>query len=88
MALDLLTFLNDRRYATGGKKRAVILNIIRDSLNQVCAAVPLLAENAAGRYARLDWAGRNSVVPPAVTDTTLIVVATDFPPEGDDCDAR
>jgi hypothetical protein len=41
-AIDVLTFLNDRHYATGDKKRAAVLDILRKALGRLFSAVPLI----------------------------------------------
>ena len=41
-----------------------------------------------GGYAWIDWQTRAKLRGPKKDETTLILYAREFPPEGDDCDAR
>jgi glutamate synthase domain-containing protein 1/glutamate synthase domain-containing protein 3 len=84
----LLTFLNDRRFPTGDKKRSSTLQIIRQSLASIFQASPTLDADAAGGYRYIDWDLRNTLRPPHDEEKILVLNARDFPPEGDDCDAR
>jgi glutamate synthase domain-containing protein 1 len=87
-AIELLTFLNDRRYPTGEKKRSSVLQMIRDSLTSIFKSSPRLNENDLGIYCYIDWDSRNTLRPPQNDEKILIVNAKEFPPEGEDCDAR
>ena len=40
------------------------------------------------RYRHIDWQSRESLAAPPREDAVLILDAAEFPPEGDDCDAR
>ena len=60
-ALEVLTYLNDARLPTGGKKRAWTLNLIREHLTKIFKATPRLKDNAGGLFARIDWASRRSL---------------------------
>jgi len=87
-AIEILTYLNDRRYPTGDKKRSSVLQIIRDALHCSFDAVPDFSVNSAGQYRRLDWASRDKLRAPCGNEKVLVIDARDFPPEGEDCDAR
>ncbi len=87
-AIEILTFLNDRRYATAGKKRSSMLNIIRGCLSEIFRSSPKLNENSSSMYRCIDWKTRTTLRAPEKTDKVLVLNARDFPPEGDDCDAR
>ena len=87
-AITALTHLIDSRYATGNKKRSSVLELIHRSLYELFASVPRIAEQAADHYAWIDFGSRHDLRAPAESETTLILYARDFPPEGDDCDAR
>ena len=87
-AITALTHLIDSRYLTGNKKRSSILELIHRSLYDLFAGVPRITGPAADRYAWIDWKERKGLRAPAANETTLIVYAREFPPEGDDCDAR
>ena len=87
-AIELLTHLNNRRFAHGDKKRSSILNIIREALRKIFSTSPGLDQNGPGVYRYVDWAGRQSLRQPANEERILVINAREFPPEGDDCDAR
>jgi glutamate synthase domain-containing protein 1/glutamate synthase domain-containing protein 3 len=88
IAIDVLTHLNDRRYPTGDKKRSSVLQFVNDSLSKIFSATPNLNEKASGVYRYIDWATRDSLRAPKSNEKVLILNAADFPPEGEDCDAR
>jgi glutamate synthase domain-containing protein 1/glutamate synthase domain-containing protein 3 len=87
-AIEILTYLNDARLPLGPKKRSWTLSIIRNNLTRIFHNTPPLARGAGGRYARIDWKSRNSLRAPRGEEKILIVDASGFPPEGEDCDAR
>ena len=87
-AIDVLTHLSDRRFATGEKKRSSVLSILQDSLTAIFSASPKLTENSASRYRYIDWETRHSLSGPANSEDILVINAREFPPEGDACDAR
>jgi len=87
-AINGLTLLVDRRYPTGDNKRSSILQILTQCLSGVFAAVPPITGEPTSRYARIDWETRDALRSPAGPEEVLVVNAHDFPPEGDDCDAR
>ncbi|RJO62454.1 MAG: glutamate synthase [Dehalococcoidia bacterium] len=87
-AIDILTSLNDRRYTTGDKKRSSVLQIIRDALHRLLDAVPGFNTDSVGKYRRLNFAGRGTLGAPIGNEKVLVIDARDFPPEGEDCDAR
>ena len=87
-AIEVLTFLNDRHFPTGDKKRSSVLMIVRESLTSIFNAVPNLNENTSGMYRYIDWSLRNTLRPPHNDEKVLVLNARDFPPEGEDCDAR
>jgi len=87
-AIDVLTYLNDRYLATGEKKRRSVMQIVRESLTEIFRACPGLSGKTGSDYRRIDWATRQTLRPPQSNETVLIVDASEFPPEGQDCDAR
>ena len=86
-AIDALTLLLDRRYPTGNKSMSSVLSVVDDTLQQLLDGCPLLGEPGTGHFRRVDWSSRTRIVPPKSGETTLVVDAEKFPPEGDDCDA-
>jgi len=87
-AIAALTYLNDRRYATGNLKRSSVLRILRDSLTAIFSAIPLLKDTGTGSYRHIDWKTRNTLRAPREAEKILVLNAAKFPPEGDDCDSR
>ena len=87
-AIEVLTLLNDRRFATGDKKRAWILWIVRGNLREIFGASPDLNQPAGGRYRYIDFKTRDLLRPPQAGEEILVVYTREFEPEGDDCDAR
>ena len=96
-ALDILNLLHDRRYDTGSKKRASMLNYIDQGLVKIFATT---VDN--NKYIHhLDWENRGALAeissPTSFEhmtsqdiDTTpiLVIEAGDFPAEGDESAAR
>ncbi len=87
-AINGLTLLIDRRYPTGPTKRSTVLQLLNQCLRAVFDSVPSIAGEASSKYARIDWETRDALRAPAGPEEVLVVNAHDFPPEGDDCDAR
>jgi len=87
-ALELATLLNDRRYDCGGKKPGAVLQLVRECIRRILDAVPVLDAPGASAWRRLDWATRATLRAPGPGEAALVVCARDFPPEGEDCDAR
>jgi len=88
-AVDTLTLLNDRIYPTGTKKRSRILHIVRTELDGLFRSLPRIADGSvkSGGHVLIDFETREALRPPLPHETTLVVDASRFPPEGDDCDA-
>ncbi len=87
-AIAVLTFLNDTPLPTGAKKRSSVIQIVRHSLYSVLSAVPRLGDTAPGRYRYIGWENKGELRAPSGAQGVLVINATGFPPEGDDCDAR
>jgi glutamate synthase domain-containing protein 3 len=87
-ALAALTLLLDRRYDPGEKKRSHLVRLTQDSLTRIFGTAPPMGEDHPSRYRRLDWQTRESLTPPPQPDAVLVLNAGEFPPEGEDCDAR
>lgn len=87
-AIGILTYLNDRRYPLGLKKRGSVLNMVRSSLDSVFASASGISGKGSGRYRHIDWNTRAALRAPEAIENILIINARNFPPEGDDCDAR
>jgi len=87
LGIDALTLSLDRRYPTGEKKRSSVLTILRGGLEQVFEAQPLCHEPPSGTHLRVTWETRHKLRGPEGDETTLLVDARGFEPQGPDCDA-
>ncbi len=87
-AIEVLTFLNDRRVATGAKKRSSMLQIVRENLTALFTTSPRINANGSSLYRHIDWSTRDALRPPQEPEKILVLNAREFPPEGDACDAR
>ncbi len=86
-AIELLTLLHDRRFDTGDKRRATVIQVIEETIERLFDTAPLFGEPQALPWRRINWATRGSVAAPQQGDDLLLIDAQGFPPEGDDCDA-
>jgi glutamate synthase domain-containing protein 1/glutamate synthase domain-containing protein 3 len=89
LGIDAFTLAIDRRCATGNKKRSSVLTILRAGLEKIFEQQPLCGEdkNAGGTHLRITWKTRDQLRGPQGHETTLLIDARGFSPEGDDCDA-
>jgi glutamate synthase domain-containing protein 1/glutamate synthase domain-containing protein 3 len=89
LAIEVLTLLNDRRYSTGSKKRSHILHIVRSELNLLLWNIPNIGVKNSydGTHRLIDFETRGNLRGPGDNETTLVIDAAHFAPEGDDCDA-
>ncbi len=85
--VELLTKLHDRHYPTHDKRRATIIRLLEDELDQLFDTAPLFGDTPNRGWRRVTWDTRGRVVAPAAGEDTLVIDADGFPPEGDDCDA-
>jgi glutamate synthase domain-containing protein 1/glutamate synthase domain-containing protein 3 len=83
-----LTLVNDRRFDPGDKKRSNIIRLTMDALTTIFRNTPTVGEEHPSRYRHLDWQTRDRLTDPPRAEAILVVDASGFPPEGDDCDAR
>lgn len=88
-AINALTLLNDLRFPTGMKKRSHLLYMIHILLDDLFASIPKFtaANSNKTAYRLIDFDTRKSLRPPQENETTLVIHADVFPPEGDECDA-
>ncbi len=88
-ALETLTLLNDRRYATGRKKRSSVLEIVRSGIDSLLESVATLDGRAGGPsgFRRIAWKTRSSLRPPRGKEKVLVIDASRFDPEGEGSDA-
>jgi glutamate synthase domain-containing protein 3 len=86
--LDILCLLNDRRYNCGRMKRSVVLQIIRQAINSILKSVPSITDTGSAHARHIDWNTRDGIRPPKDPQTTLVIHAHGFPPEGEQSDAK
>jgi glutamate synthase domain-containing protein 1/glutamate synthase domain-containing protein 3 len=87
-AIELLTLLWDRRYPTGKKRRRSILQMLFDALEQIFRDIPFIHEGSKLRFVQIDFAHRHDLRAPQPQEEILVINAAQFPPEGEECDAR
>ncbi len=87
-ALEILTLLHDRRYDCGDKRPSAMRELVSRAIDRILDAVPLVDGPGGGRFRRIDWRTREALRAPRSGETTLVICARDFPPEGPECDAR
>lgn len=87
-AIEILTYLNDIRLPLGSKQRSWTLNIIRTNLSKIFKATPKIKDELSGLYTHIDWQTRKALRAPKGNEEILVIDASKFQPEGDDCDAR
>jgi glutamate synthase domain-containing protein 1/glutamate synthase domain-containing protein 3 len=88
-AIEVLGLLNDRRYSCGAKKRSHVLHVVRSELNRLLGSLPKLDSEEPGRgaFRLIDFQTRDRLRGPQEHETTLVIDAAQFAPEGNDCDA-
>jgi glutamate synthase domain-containing protein 1 len=88
-AIRVLTLLNDRKYSPGEKKFSHILHIVRQELKRIFQNLPGLesGDRLLSEYRRIDFDNRSTLREPRQEESTLVIDAGDFAPEGDGCDA-
>jgi glutamate synthase domain-containing protein 1/glutamate synthase domain-containing protein 3 len=88
-AIEVFTLLNDRRYPVGAKKRSHLLHIVHGELNRLLGNLPNLAskDSAKSPFRLIDFETREHLRKPRENETTLVIDAAHFPPEGPACDA-
>jgi glutamate synthase domain-containing protein 1/glutamate synthase domain-containing protein 3 len=89
VAIEALTLLNDRKYSTGAKKRSHIIHLQTTELYRLLKTLPRLgiAEATKSHYRLVDFENRDALCEPHDENAVLVIDASGFPPEGDDCDA-
>ncbi len=88
-AIEALTLLNDRKYSTDSKKTSHVIHIVGDALYRLLRSMPGLGteENASSTHRLVGYGTRDTLRPPRQNETTLVIDASLFPPEGGNCDA-
>ena len=87
-AIEILTFLSDRRYDSGKKKLSSVLDMVRNTLTDIFMSSPKLGEKAGSSYSYIDWDSRDTLRAPTGNESVLVINARAFEPEGPNCDSR
>ncbi len=88
LIVEALTLAIDRRFPIGEKKRSALLCIVTEELYSIFRSLPKISKPVEpGNYSLIDFGTRRQLRPPVAIETTLVIEAKDFEPEGDDCDA-
>ena len=87
LGIEALTRCMDRRYPTGGKKRSSLLTILRGGLERIFERQPLCDDERTGTHVRVTWDTRDRLRGPRPGESTLLIDARGFSPEGENCDA-
>ena len=87
LGVEALTLAMDRRYPTGDKKRSSVQTILRNGLEDLFTAQPLVTDESRKVFARITWDTRGALRKPQSGEEVLLIDARRFQPEGPDCDA-
>jgi glutamate synthase domain-containing protein 1/glutamate synthase domain-containing protein 3 len=96
LGIEGLTLAIDRRFPTAGMKRSSLLTILRGGLEDIFRQQPLCDDRGtdlrsvrerAATHVRITWESRQRLRSPRPSETTLLIDARGFAPEGEDCDA-
>ncbi|MCP4455138.1 MAG: glutamate synthase, partial [Planctomycetes bacterium] len=89
IAISALDLLHDRKYDTGSKKASHIKHLVHAELVWLFKRVPQLPDKADPntQHRFIDFESRDTLRAPLENETTLIIDASGFTPEGRDCDA-
>jgi glutamate synthase domain-containing protein 1/glutamate synthase domain-containing protein 3 len=87
--IEAFTLLNDRKYPTGGKRRSHILHLVQSELFRLLRSLPKIKADdpSLGPYRLIDLKTKGDLRGPARGETTLVIDAMGFPPEGEGCDS-
>ena len=88
LAIEILSWLNDKPLNTGNKKRSSVLQIVRNYLVAVFNNTLLVGNQGKSRYRLINYAKRQTLAKPSNENQVLLLDAQGFPPEGEECDAR
>lgn len=87
-ASESLTTILDRKIPLGDKKRSALVWLINEELNSIFRSIPPITETLKlGYLTRIDYATREALRPPLAIERALMVDASNFEPEGDECDS-
>ncbi|MEE9436497.1 MAG: hypothetical protein V3V37_07405 [Candidatus Adiutricales bacterium] len=86
--LKALTLLMDRRYNPFDKRRRSLVEILGQTIDELLLSIPLIGSKTDGKYVRVDFFSRDRLTAPEEGQEILVVDASRFEPEGENCDAR
>jgi glutamate synthase domain-containing protein 3 len=84
LAIEVLTYLIDKRCDTGEKKRSDVVSLIEEELFNIFDSVAQTGSGFNGRYNSVNWERKGTMRSPEDPTQTLIIDVRDFKPEGDD----
>jgi glutamate synthase domain-containing protein 1/glutamate synthase domain-containing protein 3 len=88
-AIQSLTRLHDRRFPTYDKKRRSILQMIKHTIDSIFKGIASIDKtDGNGSFSSIDWNTRQFLRAPAGNEKVLVIDASLFQPEGEDCDSR
>jgi glutamate synthase domain-containing protein 3 len=78
----------DRRYNPFDKRRRSLVEILGQTIDELLLSIPLIGSKTDGKYVRVDFFSRDRLTAPEEGQEILVVDASRFEPEGENCDAR
>ena len=86
--IEALTLLLDRKIPLGEKKRSALVWIVMGYLNRIFRSVSRITNILdMGYYRLIDFETKGFLRPPMGVERSLVIDASRFEPEGEDCDA-
>jgi len=86
--IEGLTLALDRGFPLGEKKRSALVRIVTDELYAIFRCLsPITDPINIGFYSLISHDSQKELRPPIAVERALVVDASDFDPEGDQCDA-
>jgi glutamate synthase domain-containing protein 1/glutamate synthase domain-containing protein 3 len=86
--IQCLSLILDRKFPLGDKKRSALAWMTTERLYRIFRSIPSISGAAdIGYYRLIDFEARQFLRPPIAVERCLVVDASGFEPEGEDCDA-
>jgi len=86
--IEGLTLVLDRGFPLGDKKRSAMVRIFTEELYAIFRSLPPITDPInIGFYSLISHENSKELRPPIAVERALVVDASDFEPEGDECDA-
>lgn len=70
------------------KKRSAVLQIMRRTIDSVLESVPATSDYGPAHARHIDWDTHHNIEAPKYAETTLVICASSFLPEAEECAAR